>query len=143
LSEDISLEGALTLDSSVLVEMLDGSETGSKVSKQLEQGKFSAHTSYVNLAEAGYVLCRRIGHERAISAVRALVGSSVLAIEEGADIHMLVARLKCERAISLADCYTLAVSETTGTRPVFAKREKDLDLEMSRKALLFEPLFLK
>lgn len=141
--EDISLEGALTLDSSVLVEMLDGSETGSEVSRLLEQGRFSAHTSYVNLAEAGYVLCRRIGHERAIASVRALIASSVLAIEENADIHIFVTRLKCERAISLADCYTLAVSEMTETRPVFAKKEKDLDLEMSRKALRFQPLFLK
>ena len=143
MSEDIFLEGALTLDSSVLIEMLDGSETGSKVSRMLEQGSFSAHTSYVNLAEAGYVLCRRIGHERAISAVKALVASSMLAIEERAEIHIVVARLKCERAISLADCYTLAVSEMTETRPVYANREKDLDLEMSRKALRFQPLFLK
>ena len=143
MSKDISLEGALTLDSSVLVEMLGGSETGTKVSGMLEQGRFSAHTSYVNLAEAGYVLCRRIGHERAISAVRALAASSMLAIEERADIHLVVARLKCERAISLADCYTLAVSEMTETRPVFANREKDLDLEMSRKAFRFQPLFLE
>ena len=142
MSVDISLEGHLTLDSSVLVEMLDGSDVGSRVSARLEEGRLSGHTSYVNMAESGYVLCRRIGHERASAAVKALLNSSVLILEETPDLHIAVSRIKCERAISLGDCYTLAVSEITETRPIFVAREKDLGLEMDRKPFTFEPIFL-
>ncbi len=143
MSEDNPLEGDLTLDSSVLVEMLDGSETGNGVSTRLEGGVISAHTSYVNLAEAGYVLCRKIGNEKAESAVKDLVASSVLAVEQDSDLHVVVSRIKCHSAISLGDCYTLAVSEITSTRPVFVAREKDLSLEMSRNPFRFEPIFLR
>jgi predicted nucleic acid-binding protein len=131
------------LDSSVLVEMLDGSETGRMVSARLEEGKVSAYTSYVNIAEAGYILCRKIGHERALTAVKALLDSRVVEVEEDTEIHILAARLKCERAISLADCYTFAVSELTENRPLFLAREKELELEMQRKPFRHEPIFLK
>lgn len=142
MNEDISLEGHLALDSSVMVEVLDGSDLGMKVSTSLETRGFYGHASYVNFAESGYVLCRKMGHEKAMEATNALIASNVIVIEENPEIHSIVSRIKCERAISLADCYTFAVAELIESRPVFARREKDLLLEMSRKPFRAEPIFL-
>ena len=143
MSAPFSLEGDLTLDSSVLVEVLGGTEAGALLSSRLEQGVLTAHTSHVSIAESGYVLCRKIGQERAMAAVKDLLDSRVLALEEGEEIHMAASRIKCGRAVSLGDCYTFAVSELTATRPVFLTRERDVDLELSRKPFEPEPLFLR
>lgn len=143
MSASISLEGKFTLDTSVLVEVLSGTTLGADVSSRIEQRVLSAHTSHVNIAESGYVLCRKIGHERASTSVRELLDSSVLVLEDSLEVHAAVSRIKCERAVSLGDSYTLAVSEVTGTRPVFLGREKDIAAEMSKRPFKLEPVFLR
>ncbi|MDG6967765.1 MAG: transposase [Nitrososphaerota archaeon] len=137
------LEGRYTLDSSVLVEMLAGTHTGGQLSSRLEKRVLTGHTCMVNIAEAGYILCRKIGHAKALTAIRALLDSRVLYVEEGEEVHAAVSRIKCARAISLGDSYTIAVSELTSTRPVFLTRENDMTLEMSREPFKLEPLFLR
>lgn len=143
MSANFSLEGDYTLDTSVLVEMLSGTAIGAGVSSLIERRAISAHTSHVNIAETGYVLCRKIGHEKASTSVRELLDSSVLVLEESREIHTAVSRIKCERAVSLGDSYTLAVSEVTGTRPVFLGREEEITAEMSKRPFKLEPVFLR
>lgn len=139
---DATLRGHVALDSSVLVEILDGSEIGSKLTKALLNEEIIAHASFVNMAEAEYILCRKIGHDDARNAVEGLLNSGYVAVEEDPAIHALASRLKCERSISLADCYTFAVAMVTLSRPVFLSKEEELLKEMKKKPFETDPIFL-
>ena len=52
------------------------------------------------------------------------------------------ALLKCERALSLADCFTISAGEELGMDTVFAKHE-ELDRELSKKPFKTRILFLE
>lgn len=136
------VSGHLTLDSSVLVELLDGSDIGSRLTRSLLSEEITAHVSFVNMAEAEYILCRKIGHDAARNAAEGLLNSGYVAVEEDPAIHALASRLKCERSISLADCYTFAVAMVTSSRPVFLSKEEELLKEMKKKPFETDPIFL-
>lgn len=139
---DATLSGRMALDGSVLVELLAGSEIGSMLTKALLEEKFTAYTCMVNIAEAEYILCRKVGRQETRGAVEALVESGYIAIEEDRAIHVIASGLKCDRAISLADCYTFAVAEVTSSRPVFACKEQEVMREMAKRPFDVEPIFL-
>lgn len=126
-------DGHLALDSSVLIEMIYASAAGSELSKKILERKVFGHVSNLNLSEAEYVLCRQVGEKTARERVGALAGSGLIEIEEESQLHILAARVKCERAISIADCYTLAVAQLVRCPALFATREKDLVRELERK----------
>ncbi|MBI3022299.1 MAG: PIN domain-containing protein [Thaumarchaeota archaeon] len=140
---DATLRGHVALDSSVLVEILDGSEIGSKLTMALLNEEIIAHASFVNMAEAEYILCKKIGRGDARKAVEALLNSGYVAIEDDPTMHVLASEMKCERSISLANCYTFAVAQITGAKPVFAFKERELLKETSQKAFANEIAFLE
>ena len=135
-------EGQLAFDSGVIVEMLNGTELGSLLTASILVSGRTAYTTSVNLAEAEYILCRKIGQPRARKKVEDLVASGCLYVKEEPRIHSIAAILKCERAISLPDCYTFAVAEMTSSRPVFVFQEKEILMEIERKPFPIAPVFL-
>ncbi len=135
-------EGRLALDSSVLVEILNGTELGSRLTERVIARRIVAHSSFVNVAEAEYIVCRKLGHSAGRRKIEDLLGSEYVALSDAPSLHAIASRLKCERAISLPDCYTFAVAEATSSRPVFAFRERDLLKEIDRRPFDVEPLFL-
>lgn len=66
----------------------------------------------------------------------------VIRVEEDLRIHEMAAEIKCERAISFVDCYTFAVAEATGSRPVFASEEAEIAKEMKKNTFQSPPVFL-
>jgi uncharacterized protein with PIN domain len=141
LSADIP-EGHLALDAGVLVEMLNASPVGLLVNSAILDQRIIVHTSFVNLAEAEYILCRKLGHGIARDSVEKLLDSGYVSVQEDLRMHAIASRLKCERAISFADCYTFAVAVTTSSRPLFLLKENEIVREMNRKPFEVEPLFL-
>ncbi len=130
------------MDSGVLVAMLEGSELGASVTNALAGGEITAHASLVNIAEAEYILCRKVGHDKAARSIDDILASGYIVIEDDQTVHRLASAIKCERSISLVDCYTLAVAAATSSRPAFLFKEKELLKEMRRKSFEVEPLFL-
>ena len=51
--------------------------------------------------------------------------------------------LKCERALSLADCFCLALARKLECNAIFAKREAELVKETRKKPFDTEVLFLE
>ena len=100
------------------------------------------YTSRVNVAEASYVICRRLGQDRAHAAVRDLLDSSFVRLEEDFRIHALASELKCEKAIAFVFCFTSAVAKATGATPVFAREEADLAREAKKRPFEVMPIFL-
>jgi hypothetical protein len=50
---------------------------------------------------------------------------------------------KCERAISLADCYVLGLAKLEQATALFARKERELEKEIKRKPLDVQVHFLE
>ncbi len=135
-------EGHIAFDTSLLVEMLDGTQLGLELMNALVEERIVAHASRINIAEAEYIVCRKIGQANARKRVEALLSSAYLSIEEDPSIHSIASRIKCGRAISLGDCYTFAVAEATSSSPVFAFKEEELLKEIKKAPFDRAPVFL-
>ena len=55
---------------------------------------------------------------------------------------MIAGKYKCERAISLSDCFTMAVSKNIGY-PALFKEEEEICQEINKKAFDVELFFLE
>ena len=138
----ISLKGKVAFDSGVLVEIFSDSELGKAIYSRLQGEDIVAFTSRINLAEAMYVICRKVGHEKARSAAKDLLDSGYILLEEDPEIHQIASEIKCGRGISLVDCYTFAVAQVTGASPVFARDEIELTREARKRPFETAPVFL-
>lgn len=128
--------GSYSLDSGVLIEMLLGTEAGQVISESLlSDSPIIAYTCHFNLSEVEYILCRKLGRELARSKVDSFVRSNYVILTDVERLYPTAAEIKCERAIALGDCYTLANAKVTGSTALFLFREDDLDKELKRKPL--------
>lgn len=123
--------------------MLLSSDLGKVVTEALITDSVEAHTSEVNLAEAEYVLCRRVGHEASKSKVDNLRNSNYAPVTDSEQVSRIAAQIKCKWTVSLADCYALATAKATASRALFAFREKELEREMKRQPYEVEVIFLE
>jgi len=53
------------------------------------------------------------------------------------------AAIKCQRAMSLVDCVTVAMGESLGAPVLFATHEKGVDAELKKKRFRTELMFLE
>ena len=135
-------EGSVALDSSVLIELIGGTEKGAAVLEALSSRRSTSHVSWVNIMETEYIVCRKVGHDKARESVKALVESGFLMIDDNPLVHQTAANIKCQRSISVVDCYTFAVAEVTSSVPVFASEEAEIVREMKKKRFDTQPVFL-
>lgn len=94
------------------------------------------------MAELSYLLCRRAGAEQAARAVRYLRRANQLRILPSSSFLDEASGMKCARSISMVDCVTMAMGESLGVPVLFAKRERELALEMKRSPFKTKLLFL-
>jgi predicted nucleic acid-binding protein len=109
----------------------------------LKSGVVEAFVSEVAVAELRYVICRKHGWAVSSKRVDDLLKSGYFRVEASSFLIEDVARLKCERALSLADCFCLALARRFAFGALFARREDDLVKEMWKKPLDVEVLFLE
>jgi len=92
--------------------------------------------------ETEYIVCRKVGHDEARRSVMALLESGYLTIDDNLLVHQTAASIKCQRSISVVDCYTFAVAEVTSSVPLFASEEAEIVREMKKRPFVLQPLFL-
>lgn len=138
-----TLSGGLALDTCVIIEMLLSSDLGGIVTEALIAESAEAHLSEVNLSEAEYILCRKLGWETAESKVDNLRRSNYVLVVDTEQVSKIAARIKCERALALGDCYALATAKATGSKALFAFREEELQREMKRRSFDVQLIFLE
>jgi len=121
-----------------------GTKLGQKVKEYFEtlRPDEKIFCSLYSISEIFYVLCRTRSSQYAAEKVGVLSSSGVIEISNAKEMAMEAGRLKCERAISIADCSCIATAKTTGSQAVFARREKDLTNEMRRRPFDVRILFL-
>jgi len=138
-----TLSGWLALDTSVIIEMLLSSDPGKAVEEALIADSAEGHSSELNLAEAEYILCRKLGLKAAESKLDNLRNSNYVLIVDTEQASRIAAEIKCSRTLALADCYTLATAKLTGSKALFAFRETELEREMKRRPYDVELIFLE
>ena len=69
--------------------------------------------------------------------------SNYFVVADTEQVSRIAAQIKCERKLSLADCYSLATSKATTSKVLFAFREKELVDEIKRDAGEIEVIFLE
>ncbi len=103
----------------------------------------SPHTTYLALSEAEYILCRGLGEEASRQKLDSLIQSRTIEVVEDSFLLHDAARLKCDRAIALGDCYTIALAQRLEGTALFARPEEDLDRESKRKHFAVAIAFLQ
>ncbi len=133
-------EGSYSIDTSVLIELLSGTTLGMVVLDSI--WKLELYTTPINICEAEYVLCRIVGFEKSRGKIEALVKSNFVSIVPAEEVIHRAALIKCQRAVALPDCFTIALAEHLNVRAMFAYPEKELLREIERKPFDVEILFL-
>lgn len=124
--------------------MLLGTPLGRMMSNMLlSDSSITGYTCHFNLSEAEYILCRILGRVPARSKVDNLVRSNYITLTDAAKLYTNAAEIKCERALALGDCYTIANAKVTGSTALFAFREEELKREIKRQPFDVQMKFLQ
>jgi predicted nucleic acid-binding protein len=133
----------MVFDTSVFVEMASGSKLGGMAYDILVKEGLYAITTELNIAELKYILCRRVSWRSSLEKVNKLLQSGYVEVLPVSLFEDHAALLKCNRAISIIDCFTISAGEVLGVRTLFAKHEEELDRELRKKPFGTEILFLE
>jgi predicted nucleic acid-binding protein len=126
-----------------LIELIYCDEPGQKLKKALENDLVEAWTTEVAVAELRYVLCRKLGWHQSTERVNKLLASGYIKVEDTLKLINQASKTKCRRAISLPDCFTLALAHQMAGNALFARKEKDLTDEMQKEPFEVNILFLE
>jgi len=137
------LKGKLALDTSALIELVYCEENGQRLKKALEIDAVEAYITELAVAELRYVLCRKFGWRESSERVDSLLASGYLKVEDTFPLINEAAKTKCKRAISLPDCFNLALASKIGGKAVFARKEKEIADEIQKKPFDVSLLFLE
>ncbi len=137
-------EGAdMVLDGGVLIALAVGDKLSDSIKHGIINDEVRARSHELALTEMMYVLCRSVGWETASTKRDYLADSGLITIDATAEIMNDAARIKCERALALPDCFTLASAKKHGCKAVFVRLEDDLKKEISKKPLDIEISYLE
>jgi predicted nucleic acid-binding protein len=137
------LKGKLAVDTSALIELIFCDEPGQKLKEALKSSVVEAWTTEIAIAELRYVLCRKIGWSASSDRVDKLLASGYIEVEDTQKLINEASRLKCSRAISLPDCFTLALALEIEGSALFARKEADLMAEIRKRPFDVSVIFLQ
>jgi hypothetical protein len=140
-----SLRGNTSLDTSALIEYLTGTKEGEAIKEYFKTLKpeETANCSILTVSEMLYILCRLKGATFAQDKISDMLKSQAIQVYNTTDLAIQTGKIKCERAISLADCSCIATAKLANAKAVFARKEKELAREMKRKPFDVEITFLE
>ncbi len=137
-------EGAdLVLDGGVLIALAVGDKLSDSIRHKIINDEVRAKSHELAITEMMYVLCRSLGWEVARTKRDYLADSGLFTIDTTAEIMNDAARIKCERALALPDCFTLASARKHGCKAVFVRMEDELKKEISKKPFDMEISYLE
>ena len=137
------LKGKLAIDTSALIELIYCDSFGQKLKKALETDMVEAYTTETAITELRYVLCRKLGWQQSEERVNKLLASGYFKVEDTSQLINEAAKIKCERAISLPDCFILALAHKIEGNALFAHQEQELAEEIEKKSFGITLLFLE
>ena len=137
------LKGKLAIDTSALIELIYCDSLGQKLKKALETDMVEAYTTELAITELRYVLCRKLGWQQSEERVDKLLASGYFKVEDTLQLINEAAKIKCKRAISLPDCFILALAHKIAGNALFARQEQEFADEMEKTSFGITLLFLE
>ncbi len=128
-------------DGGVLIEILEGGPQSLLV-QEILAGRVEPLATILALTEAQYILCRKIGPVKANRKLQDLVDSNYYEIWQLNSLRNDASVLKCQRALSLPDCFIIALAMKNSIPAIFATREKVLDRELHKQPFPISVYFL-
>ena len=135
--------GAFAADAGALIELVYGTPMGEALRDAMLGEDADVVTHEIAITELRYVLCRIMGKEESRARVEKLLASGYIFVEDITGLVEAAADYKCERAISLPDCFTLSLGKNRSLKVLFATRERELAKEMDRRPFDVEIQFLE
>ncbi len=126
---------SVIVDTSVLIEVLENSALGKVFREKILKNPANKIfiISPLAVTELLYIYCRKNGFTRAQEQVNDLLRDFVISNEE--DIREDASQIKCNRGLSLADCYAIAIAKQENA-PVYFKSEEELEEESKKNPFL-------
>jgi predicted nucleic acid-binding protein len=129
---DINIKSGVVLDTGILIEYLTGSILGQEIDTLIVSNPEveSIIITDLTITELYYINCRL----RSTSDSKILLNDMIKAftISDTKDLRMIAGDIKCDRKISLADCYSIAAAEFHQI-PVIFKYERELEREIKKR----------
>lgn len=132
----------VTLDSSVLLAYLLGEELSELVGQLLEKGGRRLYIPHTAITETYYIACRQLGSDTADRIVTSFLDGLAVETVSSEELDLVAGRCKCERSISLADCYVIAAAKLRDAAALFAEPESELTKEMKSHSFDVDIMFL-
>ncbi|HUX99994.1 MAG TPA: PIN domain-containing protein [Candidatus Deferrimicrobium sp.] len=135
------IKGSIAIDTGVLVEYIEDSALGKKFKEKiLENDTFEEfHISPLVYTEILYIYCRSIGFDQAKLTVQSFLKDFIIADE--LQLRNEAAKLKCEYAISIADCYSIALAISKNLS-LYMKKEAELEKALIKAKFPIEIIFI-
>ncbi len=122
---------SVSCDASVLIEMLLSGPT-SPLATGIVAGHVEPCTTELAITETHYILCRKLGAAAAGAKINALLASNACDVACISSLRPVASSIKCTRAVSLADCFTIALASIRGIPALFATRESEIKRELEK-----------
>jgi predicted nucleic acid-binding protein len=132
----------VVLDGGCVIELLLSGEESELFKNMLNENIVSMTTSLA-IMETEYILCRKIGKEEAFEKVDNLIDSNYVNIQPLEHFSRDISLLKCNNAISVPDCATIALATKNKIPALFARKEEELKKPIETKAFKINIFFLE
>ena len=149
------MKGRVILDTGVIVEYIDLGGPYHRPAETLFaaiiEGKLEALIPHPVLAETFYVsykIYRKLGAPSPQRRAKLLVEwlyrlTPREPLGNGLDLALEAGKAKLRYKLALTDCYVLALSKVVGARPIFRRREREMERHLDEIERKYNPLFLE
>ena len=137
--KDVS--GDVALDTGLLIEFFGNTPLGKIFGEQILSNE-EITGIYIHdylIAELYYIICRQKGNLIAQECVKALL--EFASVVPSTDLRLIAGKIKCERRLSLADCFSCSIAQVLNI-PVFFKKENELEEEIRKRPFSFRLIMI-
>jgi predicted nucleic acid-binding protein len=119
------------IDTGLLVEIFEGSETGKKLLDLIINDKIEPMITDVTLIELTYILCRKSGMDKAKELVKKLIDSGYFTVVNSTSFSDIIAEIKCKFPISFIDAFNIGSAIGLKVNALFRKERELLNMKLN------------
>jgi len=119
------------IDTGLLFEIFEGSETGKKLLDLIINDKIEPMIADVTLIELTYILCRKSGMDKAKELVKKLIDSGYFTVVNSTSFSDIIAEIKCKFPISFIDAFNIGSAIGLKVNALFRKERELLNMKLN------------
>ncbi len=132
----------VVFDGGAMIELLLSGDK-SELYKNIADEKIIPSTTTLAIIETDYILCRKLGRDKAFKKTDNLLSSNYFEVFSLDSFLRDISTLKCFNPIALPDCATIALAIKNNIPALFARKESELIAQLDEKKFETEIYFLE